>query len=134
MFGAALLPASGTLSAAAPQAQALSVRVEEVTMIDRSEPKTYVGTVAAADTVNIVARVSGTMEKAPFKEGSMVRKGDLLFEIEDTIYAANVRSAKSVLAQMEAEYAFAQKEYERYQKLIETQATARRLTTARCAR
>ncbi|MEI3000801.1 MAG: efflux RND transporter periplasmic adaptor subunit [Victivallis sp.] len=97
------LPASGTLSAAAPQAQAPSVRVEEVTMIDRSEPKTYVGTVAAADTVNIVARVSGTMEKAPFKEGSMVRKGDLLFEIEDTIYAANVRSAKSVLAQMEAE-------------------------------
>ena len=124
LFGAALLPASGTLSAAAPQAQAPSVRVEEVTMIDRSEPKTYVGTVAAADTVNIVARVSGTMEKAPFKEGSMVRKGDLLFEIEDTIYAANVRSAKSVLAQMEAEYAFAQKEYERYQKLIETQATA----------
>ncbi|MEI3002298.1 MAG: biotin/lipoyl-binding protein, partial [Victivallis sp.] len=73
---------------------------------------------------DIVARVSGTMEKAPFKEGSRVRKGDLLFEIEDTIYAANVRSAKSVLAQMEAEYAFAQKEYERYQKLIETQATA----------
>lgn len=79
MFGAALLPASGTLSAAAPQAQAPSVRVEEVTMIDRSEPKTYVGTVAAADTVNIVARVSGTMEKAPFKEGSMVRKGDPAF-------------------------------------------------------
>ncbi len=124
LFGAALLPASGTLSAAAPQEQAPSVRVEEVTMIDRSEPKTYVGTVAAADTVNIVARVSGTMEKAPFKEGSMVRKGDLLFEIEDTTYAADVRSAKSVLAQMEAEYEFAQKEYERYQKLIETQATA----------
>ena len=41
LFGAALLPASGTLSAAAPQAQAPSVRVEEVTMINRkpmSEP------------------------------------------------------------------------------------------------
>ena len=112
-------------TAAGPQqAQAPSVRVAEVTTVDRSEPKSYVGTIVADETVDIVARVSGTLEKADFKEGSMVKAGEPLFEIEDTVYDANVRSAKSVLAQMEAEYAYAQKEYDRYLKLIETQATA----------
>lgn len=97
------------LAAAAPESQAPSVRVEEVSMLDRSEPKTYVGTIGASDTVDIVARVSGTLEQRPFKEGSMVKKGDLLYEIEDTIYDANVRSAKSVLSQMQAEYTFARR-------------------------
>ncbi len=113
------------VAAAAPAAAAPTVRVEEVSPLERTEPKTYVGTVAAADTVDIVARISGTLEQQPYKEGSMVKKGDLLFKLEDTIYEANVRSAKSVLSQIEAEYTFAQEEFERYKKLMETQATAK---------
>ena len=124
MLAAAIFAASGV--GAAESAHVVpTVRVDPVTELDQSEPKTYVGTVGAADTVDVVARISGTLESTPFKEGSMVKKGDLLFKIEDTIYAANVRSAKAVLTQMEAEYAFAKQEYERYKKLMETQATAK---------
>lgn len=122
---ALLLVGTFRLAAASQGNTTPSVQVEEVSMLDRGEPKTYVGTVEASDTVDVVARVSGTLEQRPFKEGSMVKKGDLLYKIEDTIYNANVRSAKSVLSQMEAEYAFAKAEFERYKKLIETQATAK---------
>ena len=124
LFGASALLCAMEVSAADPQNQIPAVRVEEVSLVDRTEPKSYVGTIVADDTVDIVARVSGTLEKVAFKEGSMVKKGDLLFEIEDTIYDANVRSAKATLAQKEAEFVYAQKEYERYRKLIETQATS----------
>ncbi len=122
-IAAALLPAA--VFAAEGGKVNPSVRVEEVAVIGKSEPRTYVGTVAAADTVDIVARVSGTMWKAAFKEGGMVKKGDLLFEIEDTIYAANVRSAKSLLNQTQAEYEYAKQEFDRYQKLLSTNATSK---------
>ncbi len=110
--------------AAAPAAVVPTVSVEEVKVVESTEPQTYVGTVAAADTVDIVARISGTLEQRPYKEGSMVKKGDLLFKLEDTVYKANVRSSKSVLSQMKAEFTFAQREFDRYKKLLETQATA----------
>ncbi len=125
LSGIALVCAPVDSRAAEQQPQQLpTVRVEEVTLIERSEPKSYVGTIVADATVDIVARISGTLEKANFKEGSMVKAGDPLFEIEDTIYAANVHSAKSVLEQMEAEYTYAKKEHDRYFELIKTQATA----------
>ncbi len=127
-FAGVLLTTAACLSvatAAGPEKTIPSVRVEEVTLIDQSEPKTYVGTLRADDTVDIVARVSGTLEKKAFKEGSMVKAGDPLFEIEDTIYEANVRSAKSVLAQTKADYDYAKQEFERYRKLFETNATAK---------
>ena len=74
-----------------------AVRVEKSTDISHSEAKTYVGTVAASETVDIVARINGVMWKSAFKEGSIVKKGDLLFLIEDTIYKENVNAAKATL-------------------------------------
>ena len=82
MMAALLSMGAIRLAAAAPESQAPSVRVEEVSTLDRSEPKTYVGTIGASDTVDIVARVSGTLEQRPFKEGSMVKKGDLLVQFD----------------------------------------------------
>ncbi len=124
MLMAGLCTAGALYCQAAKPAAEPTVRVEEVTMITNGEPKTYVGTIDAEDTVDLVARVAGTLEKAAFKEGSMVKKGDLLFEIEDTVYEAAVRSAKSVLSQMEAEYVYAKKEFERYKTLLESNAAA----------
>jgi RND family efflux transporter MFP subunit len=119
-----LLTGIGSLVMAGP-GPIPAVQFDTVTMLERSEPKIYVGTVGASDGVDIVARISGVLEEKPYHEGSIVKVGQLLFKIEDTIYAANVRAAKSVLAQMEAEYTFAKEEFDRYKALIETQATAK---------
>lgn len=92
--------------------------------ISRTEAKTYVGTVHGSETVDIVARINGVMWKSAFKEGSIVRKGDLLFQIEDTIYRENVNAAHAALDQNQAELNYAAKEKARYEKLYKSSATA----------
>ncbi len=109
------------LCAAAPVP---AVRVEKATELDRTESKIYVGTVAASETVDIVARINGVMWKSAFKEGSFVKKGELLFQIEDTIYKENVNAAKATLKQNLAELTYAAKEKARYEKLYKSSATA----------
>ena len=122
---AAICGAAGLgVQAAGPEATAPSVRVEKVTELSQTEPKTYVGTVAASETVDIVARINGVMWKSAFKEGSLVKKGDLLFQIEDTIYRENVAIARATIKQTQAELDYATREKERYSQLYQTNATA----------
>lgn len=101
-----------------------SVRVEKVSETDSTEPKVYVGTVAASETVDIVARINGVMWKSAFREGSLVKKGDLLFQFEDTIYKENVNVAKATLKQNLAELEYMTREKNRYEKLYKSNAAA----------
>jgi membrane fusion protein (multidrug efflux system) len=57
----------------------------------------YVGRVQAASTVNLDARVEGYLEKREFQEGGSVKKGDLLYVIEKSLYEADVAKAKADL-------------------------------------
>lgn len=102
-----------------------SVRVEKVAAISQAEPRTYVGTVMASEKVDIVARISGVMWKFAFKEGDLVKKGDLLFQIEDTIYKENVNVARATLQQCEAELLYATQECSRHGTLYKSNATAK---------
>lgn len=125
MMTAAICGAAGLgVQAAGPEATAPSVRVEKVSELSQTEPKTYVGTVAASETVDIVARINGVMWKSAFKEGSLIKKGDLLFQIEDTIYRENVNIARATIKQTQAELDYATREKERYSQLYQTNATA----------
>jgi len=94
-----------------------TVRVEPVGFLSTSQPKSFVGFVTAKETVTLVPRVSGFLEKVAFQEGSTVKKGDLLFEIEDTAYKFRVQIAQSVVKQIEAEIELAKKDIERSQTL-----------------
>lgn len=91
-------PAPTVLPAAPPPA----VVVAPVT---RQTVPIYVEHVAqtqAAATVEIRARVSGFLQRAPFKEGSLVKKGELLFQIDPRLYQAAVDQAKANVAKAEA--------------------------------
>jgi membrane fusion protein, multidrug efflux system len=59
----------------------------------------FEGTFRAIESVQVRARVVGTLESAPFKEGDLVRRGDLIFRIQDNEYVAALRSAQAQLAQ-----------------------------------
>jgi len=89
------------------------VRVEPVGVLSSSQPKSFVGFVTAKETVTLVPRVSGFLEKVAFQEGSIVKRGDLLFEIEETAYKFRVQIAQSVVKQIEAEIELAKKDIER---------------------
>jgi RND family efflux transporter MFP subunit len=51
---------------------------------------TYTGYLQAPESVNVAARVSGLIVGAPFAEGSIVKKGDVLFEIDDRPFKADL--------------------------------------------
>ncbi len=102
-----------------PAAEPPAVRVEAVTTVETSQPKSYPGFVTAKETVQIVPRVSGFLENVAFQEGALVKEGDLLFEIEDTVYEINVRVADAVVKQIEAEIALARRDLERTRQLFE---------------
>jgi len=58
----------------------------------------FVGQTRAEDTVELRARVEGTLQKVYFREGSAVKKGQLLFLIDQRPFQANLQSAKAILA------------------------------------
>lgn len=59
----------------------------------------YEGTFGAIESVEVRARVEGMLESAPFKEGALVRKGDLIFRIQQNEYLAALQAAQAQLAQ-----------------------------------
>lgn len=83
------------------------VKVDRVKMVDASLRKRYIGTLIAALDVSLVPRISGIIEKKLFENGDLVKKGQLLFQLEDTTYRAQVASAKAKVAQCKAEFNFA---------------------------
>lgn len=81
--------------------------------------RNYNGRITSPDIVSVIPQVSGTIVEVAFKEGSMVKKGDLLYRIDDVKYNAAVSSAKAAEAQAQATLDYAQKTFERTQKLFE---------------
>lgn len=77
-----------------PQVVVATVRRETVPISDD-----YEGTLGSIDSVEVRARVVGTLESAPFKEGDLVQKGDLIFRIQQNEYIAALQVAQAQLAQ-----------------------------------
>lgn len=99
------------------QRPAPAVLVEETGLIDKGSGKEYIGVVEAQEEVDIQPRVSGFIRSINFKEGSMVKKGQLLVEIEDTTYKAKVLAAQSALEQAKAELEYYKSNLNRQKKL-----------------
>jgi RND family efflux transporter MFP subunit len=62
----------------------------------------FTGRTAAVDSVEVRARVWGYLDKVNFKEGAMVKKGDVLFEVEPRTYQAALDQAMGNVSQLEA--------------------------------
>jgi len=75
------------------------------------------GSVAASRTVDLVARVEGYLRSVDFRDGSLVKEGQVLFVIEPEPYQAKLQSYQAQLLN-------AQSEYERQQRMIKENATS----------
>jgi RND family efflux transporter MFP subunit len=84
-------------------------------VIDQDE---YVGRFVAVDSVEIRARVAGYLEKIHFKDGQMVKEGDLLFTIDKRPFQNAVAQARANLAQARANLAYAEADLLRGQQLV----------------
>jgi membrane fusion protein, multidrug efflux system len=95
-----------------------AVSVTPVVTRQITETSDYVGRVAAIDKVDIVARVSGFLEQRNFTEGQLVKRGDLLFRIEQATYKAAVEQARATLAKAKATQVNAKLQLERGKELV----------------
>ena len=76
---------------------AAPVKVAVVEQRDMQVVERTIGTVVANSVVSVTARVQGQLTSVHFKEGQLVKKGDLLFEIDPAPYQAVLDSAQAVL-------------------------------------
>jgi len=81
---------------------AAPVRVATVTTGNMAVIERTIGTVMANSTVQVNARIQGQMISAPFKEGQMVKTGDILFQIDPRPYQATYDNALAVMATAKA--------------------------------
>jgi multidrug efflux system membrane fusion protein len=72
------------------------------------------GTVLANTTVQLTARVQGTLERAYFQEGQFVRKGELLFQIDPRPFQIALAQAKAVYQRDQAQLSNANRDKDRY--------------------
>jgi membrane fusion protein (multidrug efflux system) len=100
----------------APPAPAVSVT--PVVSRQVTETGDYIGRVTAIDKVDIVARVPGFIEQRKFTEGQQVKKGDLLFRIEQATYKAAVEQARAAVARAKATEVNAKLQLERGKELV----------------
>ncbi len=110
--------------AAAPAIPQVQVGYSFVQEMPLTELQDYVGQVAAWEKITVPVRVSGILEKICFRDGDFVKKGQLLFVIEDAGYSANVAAAAATVDQTEAEMKYAQTHYNRQAMLAEKNAAA----------
>jgi RND family efflux transporter MFP subunit len=85
----------------------------------------FTGRTEAVEAVDLRARVTGYLTAVRFKDGSAVKKGDLLFEIDARPYQAAFEEARANVAQAEARLKLAEAEQQRAQNLLGNGAVTR---------
>ncbi|MBR2356435.1 MAG: efflux RND transporter periplasmic adaptor subunit [Lentisphaeria bacterium] len=97
-----------------------TVVVEAAAPASARAVRRYVGAVEAINSVRIMPRITGELKKVNFTEGSLVKAGQLLYELEDTTYQAAVQALEAQLEAQKATLEFATKEYARKYKLLKS--------------
>src|SRR6516165_10748109 len=105
------------------------VLITQVVKADVPVVREWVGTLNGSENADIRARVSGYLQKKDYDEGSYVKKGDLMFEIDPRPFEAALAGAKSELLQEQAVQLATQAEFERSQELFGKKVISVHLST-----
>lgn len=108
-----------------PAVQAPQVSVAEALARDVTEWDEFTGRLEAVESVEVRPRVTGYIESVNFTEGSVVRKGDLLFVIDPRPYRAELSKAEAELQRAIARSELAATDQTRSEKLLDIKAVSR---------
>jgi membrane fusion protein, multidrug efflux system len=124
LFGLSGPAAQATANASAPAATPVSVAAvaeSEVTAWDE-----FSGRLEAVERVDVRSRVAGAVQAVHFREGALVKKGELLITIDPAPYAAEAARAEAQVAAAQARATHAQSDHARAQRLWEERAISQR--------
>lgn len=100
-----------------PQTAAAPVTVASVTVGPFEVRARTIGTVSIDATVQVKSQVDGRIMEAPFSEGQIVHKGDLLFRLDPSLFEAQLKQSQAALARDQAQLANAQSDLKRFSDL-----------------
>jgi membrane fusion protein, multidrug efflux system len=95
-----------------------AVGVVRVAQQQITESDEFIGRIQAVGRVALVARVTGFLDKRLFVEGAEVKKGDLLYQLEQPPFQAQVENSKATVDQLKAQHRNAEITLERAQDLL----------------
>ena len=101
-----------------------AVTVAKPELREVSVYKNYPATLQAVSEIDIRARVSGYLQQTNFNEGTLVKKGDLLFTIEQAPYQLAVESAQADLERAEAGRELAQTRKRRLEQALQSHSVS----------
>jgi RND family efflux transporter MFP subunit len=85
----------------------------------------FTGRTEPSTSVDVRSRVTGMLDKVLFKEGSEVKKGDVLFQLDDRAQRAELAKAQAEVVRAEARLKQAEADQQRLVRLVEAKAVAR---------
>ena len=109
---------------AAPQATPVSVATVASSEINAWAE--FSGRLEAVERVDVRSRVAGAVQSLHFREGALVKQGELLVTIDPAPYAAEVERAEAQVASAQARQSFSRSEQERAKRLWDDKAIAQR--------
>lgn len=128
-----VLSACGKTPDSPAQHPAAKVSVAEVIEQPINEWDEFTGRLEAPESVEVRPRVSGYIDKVAFDEGSLVKKGDLLFQIDPRPFQAEVKRLQAQLQQARASQTRAANEARRGERLRQSNAISAELADARAS-
>lgn len=112
--------ASQSTQSTPPEVTVITIKMEEISL-----PKELPGRTVAHRIAEIRPQIDGLIIRRYFKEGSDVKKGEDLYQIDPALYKAAYDSAKASLAKSKALLNTNRLKVDRYKALIETRAISR---------
>jgi len=109
-------------SETAATSQAMPVEVATPVFDEITEWDEYTGRFEASDRVDVRARVSGFLDRVNFTDGQHVKKGDVLFSLDDRPFKIALSQATAEYSQAQASLKTAQDNYNRVESLRESGA------------
>ncbi|WP_334597530.1 multidrug efflux RND transporter periplasmic adaptor subunit MexE [Pseudomonas alvandae] len=126
-----VISACGKTPETAASMPAAKVSVAKVLEQPVNEWDEFTGRLEAPETVEIRPRVSGQIDEVAFTEGALVKKGDLLFQIDPRPFQAEVRRLEAQLAQARATATRSENEAQRGERLRLSNAISAELADSR---
>ncbi len=121
----AILSLAGCGKSEDQQHGALPVDVTLVKKADVAVISRLTGRASATRKAEVRPQVTGILQKRLFVEGSIVKQGDQLYQIDPSVYEANVKSAEAALASAKATLHSSRLKAERYRSLLEKKAVSK---------
>lgn len=118
------LPACQKKSTAPPVLPPATVTVSTPLQREVTDWEIFTGRLQSPESAVIQARVSGIVEEAPFREGSMVKKGDVLFVIDSRPFQADLANKNATVAKDQAQLSLAQDQLRRSVDLLKKKVVA----------